>query len=159
MAETLGSLVDKLSIKNLRIWHMDEAKEMEGYEEKRKLAKKQSERLVNEIDAFILNACEGTVYLREEKLKLYNKPEDKGRFHHLAHIGEAIELLAGENIRLWHLEDGVREDSIADSEVVRLKREIDKANQKRNDLIDKIDELFEKQIKNSRKSTSAPPEG
>ncbi|MBT6409879.1 MAG: DUF4254 domain-containing protein, partial [Nitrospina sp.] len=25
MAETLGSLVDKLSIKNLRIWHLDEA--------------------------------------------------------------------------------------------------------------------------------------
>ena len=25
MAETLGSLVDKLSIKNLRIWHIDEA--------------------------------------------------------------------------------------------------------------------------------------
>ncbi|SVA83084.1 uncharacterized protein METZ01_LOCUS135938, partial [marine metagenome] len=27
MAETLGSLVDKLSIKNLRIWHLDEALE------------------------------------------------------------------------------------------------------------------------------------
>jgi hypothetical protein len=30
MAETLGSLVDKLSIKNLRIWHLDEALEDEG---------------------------------------------------------------------------------------------------------------------------------
>ena len=28
MAETLGSLVDKLSIKNLRIWHLDEVLEM-----------------------------------------------------------------------------------------------------------------------------------
>ena len=27
MAETLGSLVDKLSIKNLRIWHLEEALE------------------------------------------------------------------------------------------------------------------------------------
>ena len=27
MAETLGSLVDKLSIKNLRLWHLDEALE------------------------------------------------------------------------------------------------------------------------------------
>ena len=25
MAETLGSLIDKLSIKNLRYWHLDEA--------------------------------------------------------------------------------------------------------------------------------------
>ena len=47
MAETLGSLVDKLSIKNLRIWHLDEALEQKNtsdYAElkaKRDLADKQ----------------------------------------------------------------------------------------------------------------------
>ena len=30
MAETLGSLVDKLSIKNLRIWHIEEALEKDS---------------------------------------------------------------------------------------------------------------------------------
>ena len=44
MAETLGSLVDKLSIKNLRIWHLDEvlendrASNREELEAKRDLA-------------------------------------------------------------------------------------------------------------------------
>ena len=70
MAETLGSLVDKLSIKNLRIWHLDEALEKNhgsGDEElkaKRDLADKQRQRLVNEINAFIVSAVNGEVCIR-----------------------------------------------------------------------------------------------
>ncbi len=148
MAETLGSLVDKLSIKNLRLWHLEEAKDLEGYEEKKKLVLLQRDRLSEEIDEFVRDALSGNAFLREEKVKLYNKPEDKGRFEHVALIGDAIDQLAVQNIQLWHLEDEVRIEGNPDSEVVRLKREIDKANQKRNDLMDKVDELFEKQVKN-----------
>jgi len=49
MAETLGSLVDKLSIKNLRLWHLDELLEEESGEKlnelkaKRELVLKQSQ--------------------------------------------------------------------------------------------------------------------
>ncbi|MBI5187107.1 MAG: DUF4254 domain-containing protein [Nitrospinae bacterium] len=147
MAETLGSLVDKLSIKNLRLWHMDEAKDIEGYEEKRKLVLDQRDRLIREIDAFTAEAVKGNVVLREEKVKLYNKPEEKGLFHHLGKVGEAVDQLAYQNILLWHLEDRIREEGLPDAGIAQLKREIDKANQKRNDLIDKIDELFEREIK------------
>ena len=49
MAETLGSLVDKLSIKNLRVWHIEEELEskttappqMARLREKKELAEKQ----------------------------------------------------------------------------------------------------------------------
>ena len=54
MAETLGSLVDKLSIKNLRIWHLEEALEKDSKSEelkgKRDLADKQRQNLVQEIN-------------------------------------------------------------------------------------------------------------
>lgn len=146
MAETLGSLVDKLSIKNIRLWHLDEAKDMEGYKEKRGLIIGQRDRLIMEIDEFTREAVKGNVVLREEKLKLYNKPEEKGLFNHLGRIGEAVDQLASQNILLWHLEDRIREEELPDAGIVKLKREIDKANQKRNDLIDKIDELFEKKV-------------
>ena len=61
MAETLGSLVDKLSIKNLRIWHIDEALESKETPEtkkkelqsKKELALKKSEELMEEINQFI----------------------------------------------------------------------------------------------------------
>ncbi len=146
MAETLGSLVDKLSIKNLRLWHLEETKDCEGYDEKKKIVLNQHDRLIQEINEFTQEAVKGNVFLREAKVKLYNKPEDKRRCSHLSRIGEAIDQLTLENLRLWHLEDEIREESLQDSHIVRLKREIDKANQKRNDLIDKIDELFEKKL-------------
>ena len=65
MAETLGSLVDKLSIKNLRIWHLDEALQQdngpkkEELESKRDLANKQRENLVGEINDFLIAALKG----------------------------------------------------------------------------------------------------
>ena len=77
MAETLGSLVDKLSIKNLRIWHLDEALENDNaskHEElkaKRDLADKQRQSLVDEINGFLVAALEGEVCIRDEKIKMY----------------------------------------------------------------------------------------
>jgi len=60
MAETLGSLIDKLSIKNLRYWHLDEAIQKEdSFDPKTKelktkldLVDSQSKDLLNEIDGF-----------------------------------------------------------------------------------------------------------
>lgn len=149
MAETLGSLMDKLSIKNIRLWHLNETRDTtERFKEKKELVQKQRDLLIQEIDEFVKVASQGKVSLREEKVKLYNKPEDKGLFGHVSRIGEAMDQLALENIRLWHLEDDIRVEGIADSRIAALKREIDRANQRRNDLIDKVDELFEKNLKN-----------
>jgi len=42
----------------------------------------------------------------------------------------------------WHLEDLIRAPHISDSEVVALKRRIDRSNQERTDLVEQIDSYF-----------------
>jgi hypothetical protein len=43
------------------------------------------------------------------------------------------------NFELWHEEDKARVPGVADAEIVRVKRAIDGLNQKRNDLVEKMD--------------------
>ena len=149
MAETLGSLVDKLSIKNLRIWHLDEALKKShgsGDEElkaKRDLADKQRQRLVNEINAFLIAALKREVCIRDEKIKMYTNTNVSSSAN-INKLGEAVSELAFRNIKLWHCEDEVRRTDLADSEIVKIKRRIDTTNQERNDLMDKVDEILQK---------------
>ena len=46
------------------------------------------------------------------------------------------------NYKLWHEEDFARRKDVNDSDIARVKRNIDGWNQKRNDFIEKIDEEF-----------------
>ena len=56
------------------------------------------------------------------------------------------EALAGElvamNCYLWHEEDKARSPTIADMEIAKVKRNIDKTNQARNDKIEELDRYF-----------------
>ena len=148
MAETLGSLVDKLSIKNLRIWHLDEALEQDNgsktgeLKAKRDLANKQRENLVSEINNFLIAAFKGQVFIRDEKIKMYTNT-NLSSSDSIEKLGEAVSELAYRNIRLWHFEDEVRRTDLEDSEIVKIKRQIDSINQERNDLMDKVDEILQ----------------
>ena len=148
MAETLGSLVDKLSIKNLRIWHLEEALEKDsGSEElkaKRDLADKQRQNLVEEINGFLVAALQGEVCIRDEKIKMYTNTNVSSS-DSVKKLGEAVSELAFRNIKLWHCEDEVRRTDLEDSEIVKIKRRIDTTNQERNNLMDKVDEILQTQ--------------
>ena len=151
MAETLGSLVDKLSIKNLRIWHLEEALEKDSSSEelkaKRDLADKQRQNLVKEINGFLVAALQGEVCIRDEKIKMYTNT-NVSSLDSVKKLGEAVSELAFRNIKLWHCEDEVRRTDLEDSEIVKIKRRIDTTNQERNDLMDKVDQILQTESEN-----------
>ena len=157
MAETLGSLIDKLSIKNLRYWHLDEDSQARDSSDPQKqelmdkmeLVDRQRKELLEEIDVFLSSALAGEVRIRDEKVKLY-KNLNVTSADDVNHLGEAVSKLAMSNIKLWHLEDEVRREDLPDTDIVKTKRKIDTNNQERNNFMDKIDEILENSVKQAR---------
>jgi hypothetical protein len=89
MAETLGSLIDKLTIANVRLWHLEDIRRDRSLPDKERLAAADkiavvnSERnsLIDEIDDYLYQALQGRVQVRVPRMKIYKefKLEGKGR--------------------------------------------------------------------------------
>ena len=57
-------------------------------------------------------------------------------------VSGGIRRIHAYNFLLWHEEDQARRKDVSDSTIARVKRAIDKFNQRRNDSIEKLDELL-----------------
>jgi hypothetical protein len=65
-----------------------------------------------------------------------NNPYSSDSFENLLYLKNYIDTVQ------WHLEDIVRDPKIDPQEGIALKRRIDKSNQERTDLVEKIDDYF-----------------
>jgi len=146
LAETLGSLVDKLAIKNIRLSNLRKAKKKSR--KKIDIVQTQRRNLIEEMNQFLAQAFKGKVKLKDEKVKLYGQAGVEGKIYRT--LGALVDRLSQTNIQLWHLEEEARRSDVDDAYIGRIKRKIDIVNQSRNDLIDQIDELLERKIKKWR---------
>ena len=68
-------------------------------------------------------------------------PYPAGSFEHLLYVKNWIDTVQ------WHLEDIIRLPEINPAEALQIKRRIDKSNQDRTDMVEKMDDYFLDQFK------------
>ena len=79
MAETIGSLVDKLAIANIRLWHLEDRRRNPGLSDAERLAAAdgvsvvngQRNDLIDEIDHLLTRWSAGDAVKPQPKMKLY----------------------------------------------------------------------------------------
>jgi len=139
MAETLGSLCDKLTVVKLKQYHADDAQRLES------LAL-QEKQIRDEIDSYILGAISGEI--QPEKLvfssnKVY-KREGNETHEIMGSIGQVISDLARANCELWHEQEKVYEfEKVPMAEKDAVVKQLAKLNLIRTKCIDSIDSQFQ----------------
>lgn len=135
MAETLGTLSDKLTIVKLKQFHTEEASRLES------LARQQAQ-LQAEIDEFLTAALSGRI--PTEKLtfsanKVYKKEgNETGKIE--GSIGDIFSKLADTNCRLWHVQEKVYDfEIIPADEKDAVVKDLAILNLERNLCIDEMD--------------------
>ncbi len=139
MAETLGSLCDKLTIVKLKEYHSEDEIRLQSLLQ-------QEKQLQAEIDGFVEEAIAGNISadrLTFSANKVYKKEGNETR-NITGNIGEVFAELAKVNCDLWHEQEKVYEfervaPDMKDSVVKRLAV----LNLERNKCIDAIDRQFQ----------------
>jgi hypothetical protein len=144
MAETLGSLCDKLTIVKLKQFHSEDREHL------RRLAT-QEQQLRAEIDEFVDSAVAGHIpvdRLTFAANKVY-KQEGNVVAEVLGSIGEVFSQLAEVNCRLWHEQELVYEfEKVPVAEKDKVVKQLALLNLARNKCIDSIDKQFRSIIEN-----------
>lgn len=138
MAETLGSLCDKLTIVKLKQWHTDDAARTASLQT-------QERQLTVEIDEFMTRAVGGAI--PRERLSFAANKVYKKEGNEVAAvsggIGELFAHLAHVNCELWHQQEKVYEfDKVPPDEKDHTVKQLALLNLQRNQCIDGIDRNF-----------------
>ncbi len=142
MAETLGSICDKLTVVKLKQWHCDD-------EQKLASLNKQAQDLQAEIDAYLAAALQGEIPVARLTFaanKIYNPSFGVVR-EAQGSMGEAVAELAKVNCSLWHVQEKVYEfEQVAAQEKDQVIRELATLNLERNRFIDLINQLLQAMV-------------
>jgi hypothetical protein len=152
MAETLGSLCDKLTIVKLKQWHSEDPDRQENL-------RRQENQLQAEISEFLSAAFSGQI--PAERLtfaanKVYKKegndvPDVTGT------MGEMFSRLADVNCRLWHTQERVYEfEKVPVPEKDGIIKQLAILNLERTRCIDEIDRSFKHGIQACREGGTTP---
>src|SRR5215468_6178677 len=146
MAETLGSLCDKLTTVKLKLWHTDDL-------ERQQSLVNQEKQLNQEINEFVSAAISGEIPLERLTFasnKVYKKdgnviPEVRGT------LGETFSQLAETVCRLWHVQENVYDfEQIPVEKKDAVIKELAIVNLERNQCIDRVDEQFRSFVEKTR---------
>jgi len=142
MAETLGSLCDKLTIIKLKQYHADN-------DDKLNSLRGQEEQLVAEINEYLENVLTGTIPLHKLEFagnKVY-KAEGNETREIGGMIGEVFSELAKVNCDLWHEQEKVYDfASIPAEEKDKVVKKLALLNLERNKCIDRINQALKESI-------------
>jgi hypothetical protein len=95
----------------------------------------------------------------EETINEYHKYDSVDRLFESKYETNSLNYLLNKKSWIdtvqWHLEDIIREPSIAPEKALVIKRRIDKSNQDRTDLVELLDDYFFDQLKNVKPADDA----
>jgi len=149
MAETLGSLFDKITIIKLKQFHSSDLARLNSLRE-------QEKRIQKEIDQFASSALNGLIPLNQLSFK--SNKVFKRRGNKISQIngnfGKLFSLLAEVNCNLWHVQEKVYEfEKVPVEDKDNVIKQLAVLNLERNKCIDEIDKNFIKLVnKNISKS-------
>lgn len=142
MAETLGSLCDKLTIVKLKQYHSEDKARLDSLQQ-------QEKQLQAEIDDFVTGAINGTIpadRLTFSVNKVYKQEGNETRSIS-GNIGEVFAELAKVNCDLWHEQEKVYEfETVPAEEKDVVVKRLAVLNLERNKCIDAIDRQFQSAI-------------
>lgn len=142
MAETLGTLVDKLTTVRLKLWHTEDPERIRSLTT-------QEKQLQDEINEFVGGAIAGDIPIERLTFaanKVYKKEGNVIPDFH-GTVGQIVSQLAEVNCRLWHVQEKVYEfEQIPVSEKDDVIKQLAVVNLERNQCIDKLDEEFRNSI-------------
>ena len=142
MAETLGSLCDKLTIVKLKQYHSENKESLLSLEQ-------QQNQLTDEIEEFILDAASGLIPIN--KLTFRSNKVFKSKGNEIQEIKGTIGNIFGKlveiNCLLWHEQEKVYEfEKVPVSEKDRVVKRLAILNLERTKCIDEIDATFAKLV-------------
>ena len=150
MAETLGSLCDKLTIVKLKQWHSTD-------KIRRKSLAEQQASLQEEIDEFVANALAGRI--QENRLTFRANKVYKKKGNAIAAVtgamGAVVGQLADVNCRLWHEQEKVYDfDRIPPAEKGVVVKQLAVLNLERNRCMEAIDQNLLAEVLRRKKSSA-----